>query len=88
MVAARWAALLEHGGLDAAARPEAAAAVVAAAWLVVRAGNNHNDNDSNANGNGNENNGHERWAATRAAAFTGRWPATIPRCLSNLQPKL
>ena len=72
-MAARWAALLGHGGLDAAARPEAAAAVVATAWLVARAGLHENDNNGEANddnGKGNSDKGHERWAVTRAAAFT------------------
>ena len=32
LVASRWAALLAHGAADADARPDAAAAVVAAAW--------------------------------------------------------
>ena len=38
LVASRWAALLAHGAADADARPDAAAAVVAAAWDVARAG--------------------------------------------------
>ena len=69
LVASRWAALLAHGAADADARPDAAAAVVAAAWDVARAGVTPPVERARA----------KRWEATRAAAYRSlaRYDAAI-----------
>ena len=69
LVASRWAALLAHGAADADARPDAAAAVVAAAWDVARAGVTPLVERARA----------KRWEATRAAAYRSlaRYDASI-----------
>ena len=67
LVASRWVALMGGGGLDAEARPEAAAAAVAAAFAATRAGLDADAGDSLTAGSLTADS--DRWVPTRAAAF-------------------